>query len=121
MNYTLQFYSNPSNLKNSEYDPQNAERQSQTGFLFELDMKLKLVIDNETLKFIAESKEFTLIKNEQDLKFKRDKHLGVIEDAIFPFANLKFSIEKGFSKKESKKSGKLFRENNGDMFERDGG
>eukprot|EP00347_Sterkiella_histriomuscorum_P009661 403340354 len=86
MNYTLQFYSDPSHLKNSEYDPQNLDRQESHGYLFEMDLKLKMIIDNETLANIADSKEQSLNKKDKDFKFRKDKYLGDSTEEITQMA-----------------------------------
>lgn len=59
-------------------------------------------MDQDTLRLVAEAKDEGLQRREQEFRFKKDKYVAVIDDALFPFSNLKFSFSKGFYKKDKK-------------------
>ena len=42
-----------------------------------------------------------MIKKDQEFKFKKEKYVGIIDDALFPFSNVKYTYEKGFYKKDN--------------------
>ena len=50
------------------------------------------------MKEIAKDRDEKLKRKEQEFNYKRDKIVGVIEDALFPFASVNYSFEKGFYK-----------------------
>ena len=70
-------------------------------WIFEIELKIKLIFSSQTLLKIAEEKEIVLIKKDQEFKFKKEKYVGIIDDALFPFSNVKYTYEKGFYKKDT--------------------
>ena len=61
-----------------------------------IDLKLHLIIDPITLKEIVLSKSETIRRRNYEFKFIKEKHVGLIQDALFPFTNIRYSYEKGF-------------------------
>lgn len=50
---------------------------------------------------IINYKDIQLRQKEQELKYRKEKHVGLITDALFPFTNIKYSYEKGFYRKDN--------------------
>lgn len=69
-----------------------------------MEMKMQLVIDGNSLNEIINYKEGQLRTKENELKYRKDKHVGLIQAALYPFTNLKYTYEKGFYRKDNKQA-----------------
>ena len=46
--------------------------------MFKVEMKMQIVIDGETLQEILNFKDSQLKQKENELKYRKDKHVGLI-------------------------------------------